>query len=112
MRFTITEPAEPQTVFAADAFDNQIGKTIPITIGTTQTDGKLVAATVADDGRSVELTVEVDTPPSLDPIGLLSMSFAFRTAPRRDEAQADAALPYADWPGWREEWRPSGGAPE
>jgi hypothetical protein len=85
MIFTITEQAEPHTVFAATAFDSQIGKTIPIKFGAGQADGKLVAAEVAEDGGSVTLTVEVETPPPLDPraLGLPNMSIGYRQ--RRDD---------------------------
>jgi phage head maturation protease len=59
MRFTITQPAGPHEVFAADAFDAQVGKTIPVNISGRTVDGVLTAATVDADGRTAHLTIEV-----------------------------------------------------
>lgn len=55
------QPAPAGATFAADAFDGQIGKEVPVNIpGETPKTGRVVAAQVADDGESVELTIDVD----------------------------------------------------
>lgn len=55
------QPAPDGTTFTADAFDGQVGKEIPVnTPGNEPKMGRVLAAHVADDGRSVELTLEVD----------------------------------------------------
>lgn len=60
-RIKVEQSAEPGTTFARDAFDSQIGKTVPMNVEGRAVDGgcKLVGAEVADDGRSVSLTLEV-----------------------------------------------------
>ena len=59
-RVTFTQPAEPGTQFAPDAFGSQIGRNVPVNIEGHEIDGgKILAAQVADDGKSVDLTVEV-----------------------------------------------------
>lgn len=55
------QPAPDGTTFPADAFDGQIGKEVPVnTVGHEPKMGRILAAQVADDGRSVELTLDVD----------------------------------------------------
>lgn len=69
-----SQPAPHGATFAPNAFDEQIGKEIPVRIpgGDTET-GRVVAAKVADDGRSVEL--ELDLPIELPSYGAGSFSF-------------------------------------
>lgn len=55
------QPAPDGSRFAHDAFEGQIGKEIPVNVeGSSPKRGRLVAATVADDGTSAELQLEVD----------------------------------------------------
>jgi hypothetical protein len=65
---TIRMPAPWQSVFEPDAFDNMVGQEVPMSVGvpeignghrTTRT-AVVRSATVAEDGRSVELEVEVE----------------------------------------------------
>lgn len=59
-RFTITHRAGENDRFAADAFASSLGKTIPVTReGGVRTHGILCSAVVAEDGKSVALTLEV-----------------------------------------------------
>lgn len=61
-RMQYTQPAPPGGVFAADAFEAQIGRTVPLTLGgsSLERDCEIVDAVVSEDGSSVMLTVEVD----------------------------------------------------
>lgn len=55
------QPAPVGATFAADAFDGQVGKEVPVNIpGEGPKTGRVLAAQVAEDGRSVELTLEID----------------------------------------------------
>jgi hypothetical protein len=59
IRFAIQ--ATGGATFAPGAFDNQVGKTIPLTgMGPPGSTGKLLAADVQDEGASVLLTLECD----------------------------------------------------
>lgn len=59
--------------FASDAFDSQIGKTVPLTIEGQRVDScKVVAAEVAEDGSSVTMILEV--PDGLFPAHAVSVS--------------------------------------
>ncbi|GGP55988.1 hypothetical protein [Streptomyces abikoensis] len=61
MKMKYEQPAPSGATFAADAFDGEIGKEVPVNIpGEPPTTGRILAAHVADDGRSVELTLDVD----------------------------------------------------
>lgn len=64
---TYRQPAPAGTTIAPGALDSQVGKEIPVNLpdGGSKP-GRVVAAKVADDGQSVELTIEVDItlPPS------------------------------------------------
>lgn len=77
-RIEVEQPAEPGTTFALDAFDSQIGRTVPMNIAGRAVDGgcKVVAAEVADDGRSVSLTLEV--PDGALPQPVTRGAFSFR----------------------------------
>ncbi|GAA4688035.1 hypothetical protein GCM10023324_48430 [Streptomyces youssoufiensis] len=58
---TFEQPAPADATFAADAFERQIGKDVPVKReGQEPTTGRLVAAKVVDDGRAVELTIDID----------------------------------------------------
>jgi hypothetical protein len=60
MLVKIQQPATPGTVFAPDAFNRQIGETLPMTFEGVQVDDcRLVSADVAADGAHVELTLDV-----------------------------------------------------
>jgi hypothetical protein len=59
MRFTITHRAGEHERFALTAFDSQIGKDTPVKTPRGAVPGRIVAATVTDDGTAVELTIEV-----------------------------------------------------
>jgi len=102
MKLKIVQRAEPNERFAPTAFDGQIGKTIPLRIGERTTPCKLVAASVADDGLSVELTIETDEPAALAEPGLFhsvgrGMSIKFEPAPaeplRTDRTDWDPGHP-------------------
>lgn len=76
------QPAPAGEIFTADAFDSQIGKQLPVNIeGSEPKTGRLIAAQVADDGQSVELTIDVDlqvpTPAGRAPVGY-GAAFGFR----------------------------------
>lgn len=58
-RMTFVRQAEPQSRFAPDTFAKQLGQTISIATPEYNGAATLVAATVAEDGHSVELTVEL-----------------------------------------------------
>lgn len=53
-------PAAGDAVFAPGAWDGQIGKEIRVDFGGVGETGHLLAAQVAEDGRSVRLTLDVD----------------------------------------------------
>ena len=67
MRFVIRKDAGPNTIFAADAFDNQIGNLVPVNFRETE-DGpvkakignaRLVSAQIAEHGKVAILTLEI-----------------------------------------------------
>jgi hypothetical protein len=59
-RFSFTCTARPDEVFAAGAFDQQVGQQWPVKMpGHRNVQGTLVSAEIAADGRSVTCTVEV-----------------------------------------------------
>jgi hypothetical protein len=69
VRFQFVQRAEQHERFAPGCFDSQIGKFVPVNVeGAPHGRGRLVAAEIADDGQSVELTV--DTMPPLGDLGL------------------------------------------
>ncbi|MEE2040189.1 hypothetical protein Q8791_23510 [Nocardiopsis sp. CT-R113] len=77
MRMSFVQPAGEGSRFAEGAFDGVIGKTIPVNTPEGRHQGRVVAATVAEDGQSVELTVEVDgfvLPQPVSGPGLLSVT--------------------------------------
>jgi hypothetical protein len=53
----------------------QVGKTIPVNVGSRSVDGVLAAADVASDGRSARLTVDVADAPEI-PIGVAASTVA------------------------------------
>lgn len=57
----ISEPAAPGERFAPDAFDTQVGRTVPFRIEGSPdvAEATLLAAEVSDDGTSVTLTLDV-----------------------------------------------------
>lgn len=80
MLITFTARAPGATIFESDAFDGSIGKMITVkdpSGGALSTEGRLVAAVVADDQRFVHLTIDVaphlgmPTMPSIDPPSLV-----------------------------------------
>lgn len=60
MRLRFKHYAEPDVVFAHDAWDNSIGEHF-VYRGRIATYGKLLEAKVAPDGRSVDFCIEVPT---------------------------------------------------
>jgi len=59
-RVGITQTANPGERFAHNAFDSQVGRTIPFRIeGTDAGQATVVGAEVSDDGTSVKLTLDV-----------------------------------------------------
>lgn len=60
MRITMRQGAPDGGVFAPTAFDSQIGKDVPVRVEGRTLPGRLVDADVADDGRDVLLTFDVD----------------------------------------------------
>lgn len=58
-RIVVIERAQPDEVFAPNAFDRNVGKVVRLTAeGIEPVTGTLVAAQVADDGHSVTLTFD------------------------------------------------------
>jgi hypothetical protein len=55
------QSADPGSRFAPDAFDSQIGKTVPMNIGGRPIEGgcKILAVEVTDDGTSAKFIAEV-----------------------------------------------------
>ncbi|MFC9429261.1 hypothetical protein [Streptomyces sp. NPDC056987] len=82
MKMSYEQPAPDGATFAADAFEGQIGKEVPVNIpGEEAKKGRIVAAQVAGDGRSVELTVDVDwqmPAPQAAPSASYGAAFGFR----------------------------------
>ena len=60
MNVTFTQRAAAGTIFAASSWDSQIGRTVPVHIGERAMPCILVAAAVAEGGRTVQLTIEID----------------------------------------------------
>lgn len=67
--FKMRQEAASGQRFAPDAFDSAIGRTVPIMVsdgglgtGVPSGEATLVAAVVADDGLSVELTIDMPSP--------------------------------------------------
>ena len=58
-RIVVRQPAPALALFKPDAFASQIGEDIAFTAPGKSGTARLVAARVADDGRSVMLTVDV-----------------------------------------------------
>lgn len=67
MRFVIRKDAGPNTIFAADAFDNQIGNLVPVNfreteggpVRATMGNARLVSAQIAEYGKVAILTLEI-----------------------------------------------------
>jgi hypothetical protein len=59
IRIGYTQPAPELTRFAPGAFDNAVGKEVPMMVNDQACRGTLVSAVVAENGRSVRLTLEV-----------------------------------------------------
>ena len=74
IRFAMYAPEGDR--FAPTAFDDQIGKVIPVLAEAGVTQGTLLAATVAKDGASAELTVEGDLRLPTAPVTDFSFGFA------------------------------------
>lgn len=71
-KIQIVQHAGANEVFGPEAFNCTIGSTVPLTVeGRQISHCRIVAAEVASDGRSVELTVEV--PDGIIPPVSLSM---------------------------------------
>lgn len=60
MKITFTMQAPEGELFALTAFDGQIGKVMPVLAEVGVSRATLLAAKVASDGASAELTVEGD----------------------------------------------------
>lgn len=58
---SIQQPAAPGERFAHDAFDSQVGRTVPLHIegSPDAAEATVVAAEVSDDGTAVKLTLDV-----------------------------------------------------
>lgn len=50
--------ADADTIYAPDAFDSQIGKTVPVRVLNRPMSAIIVAATVSEDGTEVEMTID------------------------------------------------------
>jgi hypothetical protein len=59
MIHTIIQRAEPGTRFGPNAFDDQIGQPVPVTIGRVTLLGTLVAAEVIQEGQAAYLDIDV-----------------------------------------------------
>lgn len=70
---TVIQHAPEHHTFAPGSFDNQIGKTVPLTIEGRQLDNcKIMAAEISEDGSAVTLTLEL--PDSITfPVGAVSI---------------------------------------
>lgn len=60
MKIGLTLWTESNQRYASDAWNNNIGKKIPVRLDSHTVNGTLVSAVVADDGCSVELTLDID----------------------------------------------------
>lgn len=58
-RVKTVEHAPQGTAWAPDAFAGNVGKTIPVNTPAGPQEGRVVACVVADDGRSVEFTLDL-----------------------------------------------------
>lgn len=78
-RIQIVQYADDPGRFAPRAFESSIGKIVPLKVEGRQVgEAKLVAAEVADDGRSVRLTFDTTgTGNLLDPSDTSGYSFGF-----------------------------------
>jgi hypothetical protein len=79
-RIQIIQSAGEHGHFTPEAFDASIGKTVPLKVeGRGVGEAKLVAAEVADDGKSVRLTFDTTgTGNLLDPSDTSGYSFGFK----------------------------------
>jgi hypothetical protein len=84
MQLVIHQPAKPGTVFAPDAFERQVGRTVPFKVGDEVVgEARIVSVVVSDDGTDAEITLEASFPEigkatSLMLLGVPNASFAFR----------------------------------
>lgn len=62
-RIVFRQQAADGTLYAPDAFESQIGKTLPFTVGDWTGPATLRAAEVVDVGRAVLLTVDTEDMP-------------------------------------------------
>lgn len=60
MRITMSIPAGEGQRFASDAWDRSVGQRVPLRVGDSLVAATIVAAEVSQDGRSVELTYDVE----------------------------------------------------
>lgn len=72
MKIRFNYPAPDGAVFASDAFEDSLGRPVPFS-GTGSLvvpgEGRLSAYTVAEDGRSAELELDIDgSAPVSDPL--------------------------------------------
>lgn len=59
MEMTFRQSAGPGVQFAQGVFDSQVGNEIPVDLGGCKAAGRIVSAVVADDGKSVQITLDV-----------------------------------------------------
>lgn len=59
MIIKILQRAEDGERFAPDAFASQVGKRLPVNVGSAQKTGTVVAVEVVEDGTAFELYVEL-----------------------------------------------------
>lgn len=93
MRFKVRREAGEHEIFAKNAFDSQIGKTVPVNFRETDDSpviasvgqARLVSATVIEDGKAVDLVLEslfedgeIPNAAGKMPGAYSSMSFSFR----------------------------------
>ena len=97
--FKVLHRAKTGERFAPDAWDRQVGKTVPFNVGERVCRCKLLAAEVSADGGSVELTLETDEiRPDFDPTfyrPLRGASIGFTPTP------AEPLRLHGDWRGSR-----------
>lgn len=68
MKVSFVQRAGRGEVFSPGVFDSQVGKTIPFQVeGRDTTTACILKAAVSDDGRSVEITVEVQDTAGITP---------------------------------------------
>lgn len=62
MRFKVNMTGGPHDRFTEEAARQQVGKSVPVNMPGQTESGTVVGAKLVNDGRSIELTIDVDPP--------------------------------------------------